>query len=245
MEMKKNPMLPWAGGACPVGPDVEVEIQWLHCREGVTKISRAGDVNWGHRGLVSYRVLGAAQVREGEWRYTFDDMNIGRSTTSRHLMEPLIPRPPGFEKNADWYEWAGKVIDLLNAQAAPSASVALPEQVRNLQRIIEAEESMQIKCALQDDLDEVQTLLGPVVPDGWAVAVKRLLAVARAAHFAMEDSEVCTDGRHLLEVGEARALYVALEELDKLPDNPDFMMSCHEKAEWALRDLLAAPKEPT
>lgn len=67
------------------------------------------------------------------------------------------------------------------APAAPSApsvpderhSVSLAENIRNIQRMIDAEESLQIKCALQDDLDEARAALASApaqtVPEGMAI----------------------------------------------------------------------------
>lgn len=46
--------------------------------------------------------------------WTCDDMYIGKTTENRKVEIKVIPRPPGFETNALWYEYAMYVVDKLN-----------------------------------------------------------------------------------------------------------------------------------
>lgn len=46
--------------------------------------------------------------------WTFDDTCIGRTKDNNKVNMSIIPRPPGFETNALWYEYAGYVVNKLN-----------------------------------------------------------------------------------------------------------------------------------
>lgn len=70
-------------------------------------------------------------------------------------------------------------------------------------------------------------------------ALGLLLALARAAYWAMDDSEQMADGSSLVPSENADSLSAALDALDDLPDDqPNCYMLPGAKAAWALRRLL-------
>ncbi len=74
--------------------------------------------------------------------------------------------------------------------------------------------------------------------------IAKLIALTRAVNIALDDSEERDgiDGReHVIDSVNFDAVCDALEALEELPDNkPGWAMSAADKAEWALRHLVAA-----
>lgn len=71
-----------------------------------------------------------------------------------------------------------------------------------------------------------------------------LIAVARAAHTAMDDSEELPNGVVVLDEASALELTKALDALDELPDQPGCAGTGPANAEYALRALPPAQAEP-
>lgn len=112
-------------------------------------------------------------------------------------------------------------------------------QYAQRRREVDAEFSADLETALKG------AGYDPGRPSFEAEVVRRLLALAAAVYFALDDSEEIDDsenidggGKHVIEADHVKAVCDLLDQLDELPDDqPGYTMSAPAKARWALRSM--------